>query len=92
MPPLMQLSLFILYVSIIWFLTIYRLFDTRELVLFFIPVLILTQCKDVCLKQYFIRKAISQNPYAKNKLTWDDYWRLHWGNLIFLPYCAIIIF
>ncbi len=92
MPPLMQLALFILYVANIWFLTIYRLFDTSELVFFFIPVLILTQCKDVCLKQYFIRKAMAQNHYSKNKLTLDDYWRLHWGNIIFLPFCLLIIF
>jgi hypothetical protein len=90
MPPFVQLILMLLYASIIWFLTIYRLFNTDELVLILLPVTLLTQLKDVCLKNYFINKAIAQNHYVKGRLTWDDYLRLHWSNLIFLPYCAFI--
>jgi hypothetical protein len=90
MPPLMQLILLLMYASVIWFLTIYRLFNTHELVYILLPILILTQCKDVCLKQYFIRKAISQNHYSKSRLNWEDYLRIHWGNFIFLPYITFI--
>ena len=49
-----------------------------------------SKCKDVCLKQYFIRKAISQNHYSKSRLNWEDYLRIHWGNFIFLPYITFI--
>jgi hypothetical protein len=91
MPTFIQIVLLIFYVGITWFLTIYRLFDTNNLVKIFVPLIIATQVKDVCLKVYFIKKAINQEHYGKAGLAWLDHLTLHWSNLIFLPYCIFLI-
>lgn len=92
MPTCTQIILLMLYVATIWFLTIYRLFNAADLVETFAPLIIITQITDVILKMYFIKKAIEEDHDIKARLVCFDYIKLHWSNILFLPYAILIMF
>ena len=91
MPKCIQIVLLMFYVAIMWFLTLYRLFQASNLINIFVPLIIITQIKDVLLKMYFIKKAIEEDLDVKARLACFDYIKLHWSNIIFLPYAVFII-
>jgi len=61
MPAFLQFFLLLFYTLTVWFLSVYRIFNTVDLLNSFIPLVIFTQVEDAIVKNYFIQKAISRN-------------------------------